>query len=101
MGERLKDSRSNWRNRNLPHPMSPQWGGSFYLGRLGPGETSPVTWGFEEAKAKVQRQISPFTDYHQKDSPAKGQFEVTPKENVPAWNKTTTRKIYASYVQWG
>jgi hypothetical protein len=31
--------------------MSPQWGGSFYLGRLGPGETSPVTWGFERAKA--------------------------------------------------
>jgi hypothetical protein len=50
MGERLKDSRSNWQNMNLPHPMSPQWGGSFYLGRLGPGETSPVTFGFEEAK---------------------------------------------------
>jgi hypothetical protein len=38
--------------------MSPQWGGSFYLGRLGlswknenPGEMSPVTWGFERAKA--------------------------------------------------
>jgi hypothetical protein len=30
--------------------MSPRWGGSFSLGRLGPGETSPVTWGFEEAK---------------------------------------------------
>jgi hypothetical protein len=32
--------------------MSPRWGGSFSLGRLGPGETSPVTWSFEEAKVK-------------------------------------------------
>jgi hypothetical protein len=101
MQERLKNSRSNWQNRNLPHPMSPQWGGSFYLGRLGPGETSPVTWGFERAKANSTKTNFPLTDYRQSDSPAKGQFEVTPKENVPAWNKTTTRKIYASYVQWG
>jgi hypothetical protein len=32
--------------------MSPRWGGSFSLARLGPGETSPVTWSFEEAKVK-------------------------------------------------
>jgi hypothetical protein len=44
--------RSNWRNRNLSHPMSPRWGGSFSLGRLGPKEMSSVTWSFEEAKVK-------------------------------------------------
>jgi hypothetical protein len=30
--------------------MSPRWGSSFSLGRLGPGKTSPITWIFEEAK---------------------------------------------------
>jgi hypothetical protein len=47
---RKKAIRSNWLNRNLSHPMSPRWGGSFSLGKLGPGETSPVTCGFEEAE---------------------------------------------------
>jgi hypothetical protein len=51
--------------------MSPQWGGSFYLGRLGPGETSPVTWGFERAKANSTKTNFPLTDYRQSDSPAK------------------------------
>jgi hypothetical protein len=55
----------------------------------------------KRAKAKNTKMRLPFTDYCQLDSPANGQFEVTPKENVPAWNKTTTRKIYVSYVQWG
>jgi hypothetical protein len=30
---RLEFCRSNWRNRNLSHPMSPRWEDSFYLGR--------------------------------------------------------------------
>jgi hypothetical protein len=50
---------------------------------------------------KRNKIVPPSQITTQKDSSAKGQFEVTPKENVPAWNKTTTRKIYASYVQWG
>jgi hypothetical protein len=37
LGQRLKDMWTNWRNRNLPHPMSPRWGGSFCLGRLAQG----------------------------------------------------------------
>jgi hypothetical protein len=61
----------------------------------------PDNLGFERAKDNSRKTNFPFIDYRQFDSPAKGQFEVTPKENVPAWNKTTTRKIYASYVQWG
>jgi hypothetical protein len=40
--------------------MSPRWVGSFSLGRLGPGETSLVTWGFERAKDKRTRTKSPF-----------------------------------------
>jgi hypothetical protein len=39
--------------------MSPRWEGSFSLGRLGPGETSPVTWGFERAKDKRTRTNPP------------------------------------------
>jgi len=40
--------------------MSPQWEGSFSLGRLGPGETSPVTWSFEEAKVfESQSKVPP------------------------------------------
>jgi hypothetical protein len=41
--------------------MSPRWVGSFSLGRLGPGETSPVTWGFERAKDNRTRQVFPLS----------------------------------------
>jgi hypothetical protein len=50
---------------------------------------------------KRSKIVPPSQITTQKDSPAKGQFEVTPKEYVPAWNKTTRRKIYANYIQWG
>jgi hypothetical protein len=44
--------------------MSQRWGGSFSLGRLGPGETSPITWSFEEenflkVKVKFPLHMSP------------------------------------------
>jgi hypothetical protein len=37
---------------DLPHPMSPQWGGPFYLGWLNPRETSLAIWGFERKRLK-------------------------------------------------
>ena len=51
--------------------MSPQWGGSFYLGRLGPGETSPVTWGFEREKDNSTKMKFPFTNYRNQIVPDK------------------------------
>jgi hypothetical protein len=52
--------------------MSPRWGGSFSLGRLGPRETSPVTWGFEEEKVKRTKAKFPLHRLPPKtDSPAK------------------------------
>jgi hypothetical protein len=63
-----RELKANWRNRNLPHPMSPQWGGSFCLGRLAQGRRPrqpPTTWGFEEAKVQSQDQSFPLTGYHQ------------------------------------
>jgi hypothetical protein len=41
--------------------MSPRWEGSFFLGRLGLGETSPVTWGFERAKDNRTRTSFPLS----------------------------------------
>jgi hypothetical protein len=41
---------------------------------------------------KRNKIVPPSQITTQKDSPAKGQFEVTPKEYVPAWNKTTTKR---------
>jgi hypothetical protein len=40
--------------------MSPPWGVSFYLGRLGPGETSPVTWILKGKRIIVQRTNFPL-----------------------------------------
>jgi hypothetical protein len=51
--------------------MSPRWGGSFSLGRLAPGETSPVTWSFAEAKVKNSKVKFPL-------------HRSPPKEIVPA-----------------
>jgi hypothetical protein len=43
----------------------------FSLGRLGPGETSPVTWSFEEAKVKRTKVKFPL-------------HRSPPKQTVPA-----------------
>jgi hypothetical protein len=38
--------------------------GCLFLFRVdGPGETSPVTWGFEKAKVKVSMKMSPLTSH--------------------------------------
>jgi hypothetical protein len=40
--------------------------GRFFLFReVNPRETSPVTWGFEEAKVKESREKVLLTGYHQ------------------------------------
>jgi hypothetical protein len=79
--------------------MSPRWVVSFSLGRLGLGETSPVTWGFERAKNKGQGQIplsqittnqivpakQPIIRYNQRKG--KHLLEITQQENlyVQSW----------------
>ena len=35
----------------------------------GPGETSPVTWGFEKEKVKVSIKLSPLTSHTDKKVP--------------------------------
>jgi hypothetical protein len=51
--------------------MSPRWEGSFFLGRLGPGETSPVTGGFEREKDNRTRTSFPLS-------------QITANQTVPA-----------------
>jgi hypothetical protein len=40
----------------------------FLFREVRPGETSPVTWGFERVKDKMTRKNSPFTEHRQSDS---------------------------------
>jgi hypothetical protein len=37
--------------------MSPQWGGTFYLGWLSPREMSLAIWGFERKRLKGLRVV--------------------------------------------
>jgi hypothetical protein len=46
------------------YPITVTSTGYLFLFRVdGPGETSPVTWGFEKAKVKVSIKISPLTSH--------------------------------------
>jgi hypothetical protein len=46
------------------YPITVTSTGYLFLFRVdGPGETSPVTWGFEKAKVKVSMKISPLTSH--------------------------------------
>jgi hypothetical protein len=58
--ERLREA--NWRNRG--YPITVTLIRYLFLFRVdSPGETSPVTWGFEKAKVKVSIKVSPLTSH--------------------------------------
>jgi hypothetical protein len=77
--------------------MSPQWVGSFSLGRLSPGETSPVTWGFEE-DSKDNQTMTSFPLH--RSPPKKIVRLIANKDNQVGSlleNKATTNLIYAGF----
>jgi transposase InsO family protein len=71
LGQWLRELRSNWRNRNLPHPMSPQWGGSFCLGRLAQGRRPRQPGALKRLRYEARLKFPPHRLPPKSDSPAK------------------------------
>jgi hypothetical protein len=55
-----------------------------------------MTWGFEEAKVKRTGKVPPSQITTKADSPAKGQFKVTPKEQSTCLEQDNNKQIFTS-----
>jgi hypothetical protein len=74
--------------------MSPQWGGPFYLGRLGPREMSLAIWGLKGKGSKDKGYFPLSQITAQRDSPIK----YNQGEGTCFRDKTTIKLVNAIMV---
>jgi hypothetical protein len=77
--------------------------GRFFLFReVSPGETSPKTWGFEEAKdIKVKVKVPPHRLPPRSDSPTNQPIkEVYAQMRTLSRNKTIAKEYMQAIIQW-